>query len=82
MAMSNVRSKWSGGDLQFYQSTAANSAGIRYGGASDNFVLEFYGTTFVATSTAVSGTNDGTHGYLTIDVNGTTRYIKLYDSVS
>jgi len=82
MPVTKVESSWSGGNLEFHQTTAANSAGVVFGGNGEDFFLTFSGTNFPATSTAVSGTSDGTHGYLKVKVGSSTRYIKLYDSAS
>ena len=86
MPATGIKSKWRSGDLEFYQSTADNTQGIRFGNyaAGDDFQLIFPddGTTFTDSSTSVSGITDGTDGYLTVIVGTATRYIKLYDSVS
>lgn len=77
MPVSKVKSKWSGGNLIFYQSTAANSAGIQYGNASDDFLVKYAGTNHDEAGT-VSGTQTG---YIEVDVNGTTLYIPCYAEV-
>ncbi len=71
MPVSKLKSKWVSGNLVFYQEAAGNGAGITFGGGtSDDFDLTFVddGTVFADTSTTVSGSADGTHGYLTITV--------------
>ncbi len=78
MPVTNVKSKWSSGDLVFYQSTAANGNTIQFGGASDDMALAFYGTNHDAAGT-VSGSQTG---YITVNINGTVAYIPTYAAVN
>ncbi len=77
MPVTKIKSKWDSGNLEFYQSTAANSAGIVFGDDSDDFLIRFNGTNHDESGT-VSGTQTG---YIEVNINGTTLFIPCYPEV-
>lgn len=78
MPVTNIKSKWSSGELIFYQSTAANSKGIQFGQSGDDFPVKFYSSDHDAAGT-VSGSQTGV---IKVKVNGTDLYIPCYAAIN